>query len=49
MNWHWPTEEGWFIIVVLTAAATIAGGIVGMGIMLGFFVLVNVVGNVMLP
>jgi hypothetical protein len=49
MKWHWPTEEGWLMIVALTVTAWLAHGLIGLLVMLGFFVAVNVLGNWLLP
>jgi len=49
MKWHWPTEEGWFMIVMLTLIAGVTGGLLGALVMFGFFATVNILGNWMLP
>lgn len=48
-RYHWPTDEGWFFVIVLTVAGFAAGGWKGALLMFGFFVLTSILGNVVLP
>ena len=49
MTYHWPTTEGWITVGCLCVLAAGMGGWYGFGLMMGFIVLISVLGNILLP
>lgn len=48
-TYHWPTDEGWLMVIMFVVLATVAGGWRGALLMVAFGVVVSVLGNLLLP